>query len=116
MARRCPTFRKKKGQENLFPEVHDVAANRLTAQYWFPTYTRADDTLHFPLEDVHIREIIKYENYKRFGSKSRITYEGQEVPKADDRAGADQKPAEPPKPQRSRQLSHQPQPSMARHA
>ena len=32
---------------------------------------------------VQIREIVKYTNYKRFGSKVKITYEGQEIPKAD---------------------------------
>lgn len=51
--------------------------------------------------DVKIREIIKYTNYRRFGSKSKITYEGQEVKKAAPQPG-DQKapePAEPPKPQ-----------------
>jgi hypothetical protein len=30
--------------------------------------------------DIHIREIVKYENYKKFGSKTRITYEGKELP------------------------------------
>ena len=50
---------------------------------------------------VKIREIIKYTNYRRFGSKSRITYEGQDVQKADpnQKPAPDQKPAEPPKPQ-----------------
>jgi hypothetical protein len=47
---------------------------------------------------VKIREIIKYTNYRRFGSKSRVTYEGQEVQKAEPKPG-DQKPPEPPKPQ-----------------
>ena len=51
---------------------------------WFPTYTKADDTLHFTTGDIHIREIVKYENYKRFGSNVKITYDGKEVPKADE--------------------------------
>jgi hypothetical protein len=34
------------------------------------------------LNDVHIREIIKYEDYRRFGAKTRITYQGKDVPKA----------------------------------
>ena len=29
--------------------------------------------------DVHIRQVVKYENYRRFGTKTRILYEGQEV-------------------------------------
>jgi hypothetical protein len=34
-------------------------------------------------EDVHIRDIIKYSDYKRFGSTSKILYEGQELPPGD---------------------------------
>ena len=29
--------------------------------------------------DVHIRQVVKYENYKRFGAKTKIIYEGQEI-------------------------------------
>lgn len=71
----------KAGQENLFP-AFTTWREQVDGQYWFPTYTRADDTLRFATGDVRIREIIKYENYKRFGSKVRITYEGQELPPA----------------------------------
>jgi len=55
----------------------------------------ADDTLHFKtsLQDVRIREIIKYTDYKRFGSNVKITYEGKEVEKAPQKSGnPDQKP------------------------
>ena len=41
---------------------------------------RADDDLHFQSGDVHIRVIVKYTNYKRFGSESRIVFNGQAVP------------------------------------
>jgi len=71
----------KAGQENLFP-AFTTWREQVDGQYWFPTYTRADDTLHFSTGDVRIRETIKYTNYKRFGSKVRITYEGQEIPTA----------------------------------
>ncbi|MGB9489615.1 MAG: hypothetical protein WCA92_04025 [Terriglobales bacterium] len=93
-----PDIRKKKGQENLFPKF-TTWREQIDGQYWFPTYTRAEDTLKFSLGDIKIREIIKYTNYKRFGSKSRITYEGQEVKKDTTPKPEDQKPAEPPKPQ-----------------
>jgi len=91
-----PDIRKKKGQENLFPKF-TTWREQIDGQYWFPTYTRAEDTLKFSLGDIKIREIIKYTNYRRFGSKSKITYEGQEVKK-----GTEQKPEQkpqPPKPQ-----------------
>jgi len=95
-----PDIKKKKGQENLFPKF-TTWREQIDGQYWFPTYTRAEDTLQFSLGGVRIREIIKYTNYRRFGSKSRITYEGQDVQKADpnQKPAPDQKPAEPPKPQ-----------------
>ena len=32
---------------------------------WFPAYARVDDTLHFSVESVHIREIVKFTGYKK---------------------------------------------------
>jgi len=78
---RRDTKRKGKG-ENLYPKF-TTWREQIDNQYWFPTYTRADDTLHFVASDIHIREIVKYEDYKRFGSSVKILYEGKEVPKAD---------------------------------
>ena len=40
--------------------------------FWFPTYTHADDFLHFTQGDVHIRMTVRYKNYKRFGSTIKI--------------------------------------------
>ena len=91
-----PDIRKKKGQENLFPKF-TTWREQIDGQYWFPTYTRAEDTLKFSMGDVKIREIVKYTNYKRFGSKVKITYEGQEVKKAEEKQTPPQ--PEPPKPQ-----------------
>jgi hypothetical protein len=93
-----PDIRKKHGKdENLFPKFA-TWREQIDGKYWFPTYSRAEDTLKFSLGDVKIREIVKYTNYKRFGAKSRITYEGKEVQKAEPTPG-EQKPPEPPKPQ-----------------
>ena len=81
---------KKKGkEEHLYPKF-TTWREQIDNRYWFPTYTRADDTLHFNTGDIHIREIVKYEDYKRFGSNVRILYQGQEIPKGDQK---DQKPA-----------------------
>jgi hypothetical protein len=76
-----PDIRKKKGQENLFPKF-TTWREQIDGKYWFPTYTKAEDTLHFSSGDIQIREIVKYSDYKRFGSNVKITYEGQEVQKA----------------------------------
>jgi hypothetical protein len=66
---------KKAERENLTPKFVTYR-EQIDGQYWFPTYTRADDMLHFSNGDIHVREIIKYTRYKRFGSKTKITYEG----------------------------------------
>jgi hypothetical protein len=71
-------FKPKKGEENLFPRF-TTWREQIDGKYWFPTYTKVDDNLHFTMGDVHIRQVVKYENYKRFGSKTRILYEGQEI-------------------------------------
>ncbi len=71
---------REKGNENLTPKFVTYR-EQIDGQYWFPTYTKADDILHFSNQDVHVREILKYTKYKRFGVKTRITY-GKPVPEA----------------------------------
>jgi hypothetical protein len=89
---------KKKGkEEHLYPKF-TTWREQIDGKYWFPTYTRADDTLHFNLNDIHIREVVKYEDYKRFGSSVKILYQGQEIPKADQKPD-EKKPETPPNPQ-----------------
>ena len=34
---------------------------------WFPAYSRIDDTLHFGVQSVHVREVVKLTGYKRTG-------------------------------------------------
>jgi hypothetical protein len=85
----------KKGKdEHLYPKF-TTYREQIDGKYWFPTYTKADDQLHFATGDIHIREIVKYENYKRFGSNAKITYDGKEVQKGD--PGKDAKPQQPQK-------------------
>jgi len=80
------TGKRGSGGENLFP-AFTTWREQVDGKYWFPTYTKADDDLHFSGGDVHIREIVKYTNYKRFGANVKITYEGQELPKGDQQPG-----------------------------
>ena len=86
------TKKKKNVEENLSPKFVTYR-EQIDGQYWFPTYIKADDTLHFRFGDVHVREIIKLTNYKRFGAKSTIIYKGEakEDPKGPDKA-PDKKP------------------------
>ena len=67
----------KKDKEDLSP-AFVTYREQVDGVYWFPTYTLADDFLHFADGDVHIREILKYSGYKRFGVRSRIIFEGKE--------------------------------------
>jgi outer membrane lipoprotein-sorting protein len=74
------TDSKKKGkEEHLYPKF-TTWRQQIDGQYWFPVFTRADDELHFKAGDIHIREIVKYEDYKRFGSNVKILYQGKELP------------------------------------
>jgi len=65
-----PELRTKKG-ENLFPRF-TTWREQIDGKYWFPTYTMADDTLYFSNGPVHMKEIIRYTDYKQFKSKVRI--------------------------------------------
>jgi hypothetical protein len=65
-----PELKTKKG-ENLFPRF-TTYREQIDGKYWFPTYTMADDTLYFSGGPVHIKEILRYTDYKQFKSKVRI--------------------------------------------
>jgi len=62
---------KKHGQENVFPRFETFREN-IEGHFWFPTYTRSNDTLHFSTNDVRIRMTVRYMNYKRFGVTIKI--------------------------------------------
>lgn len=75
----------KHGSEDLHPPFM-TWRQQIDGHYWFPVYTRGEGVLHFSGghgymgEDVHIRDIVKYSDYKRFGSTSTILFNGQEAP------------------------------------
>jgi hypothetical protein len=61
-----------KNQE--FPKF-ETYREQIDGKYWFPTYTHADDVLHFKNGDnVHIRMTVKYQDYKKYEGKSTIRY------------------------------------------
>jgi hypothetical protein len=63
---------KEKGQENLFPRFETYREQ--IDEYWFPTYTRAVDTLQFSSGAKRIRQIIRYENYRKFQTDVKLTF------------------------------------------
>ena len=92
----------RKGSEDLHPPFM-TWREQIDGHYWFPVYTKGEGILHFAGshgsmdEDVHIRDIIKYTDYKRFGSTSTIIFDGQEV-KSDKPGTPGQQPAPPKQP------------------
>ena len=74
----------RKGKEDLHPPFM-TWRQQVDGKYWFPVYTKGEGILHFSGgngymgEDVHIRDVVKYTDYKRFGSTSKILFEGQDI-------------------------------------
>lgn len=75
---------KRKGHEDLSPPF-TTYYEQVDGKYWFPTYTKAEGNLHFAAQsgamsqDVHIRNIVKYTDYKQFHATSRIIYNGEDI-------------------------------------
>jgi len=66
----------KRNEENFFPRFETYREN-IEGHYWFPTYTHADDVLHFSSGDIRIRMTVRYKDYKRFRVTSRILLPGE---------------------------------------
>ncbi|MDE0102934.1 MAG: hypothetical protein OXN89_11190 [Bryobacterales bacterium] len=62
-----------KKNDEQFPRF-ETYRDQVDGHYWFPVYTRADDTLAFRSGPQKIRMIITYDNYKRFEGTSVITF------------------------------------------
>jgi len=63
---------KSRGQENLFPRF-TTWREQVDGKFWFPTYTMADDTLYFSNgPPVHLKEVVRYTDYKQFKAGARI--------------------------------------------
>jgi hypothetical protein len=88
------------GKEDLQPPF-TTYYEQIDGKYWFPTYTKAEGVLHFKAqsgalsEDVHMRSIVKYTDYKQFRATSRIIYDGQDITNKKDPDDKTQKGAPP---------------------
>lgn len=75
----------RKGNEDLHAPFM-TWRQQVDGHYWFPVYTKGEGILHFAgghgymAQDVHIRNIVKYTDYKQFGSTIKILDGVQEVP------------------------------------
>ena len=72
------------GHEDLQPPF-TTYYEQIDGKYWFPTYTKAEGILHFAAQngamsnDVHMRSVVKYTDYKQFRSTSRIIFNGEDI-------------------------------------
>jgi ribosomal protein L12E/L44/L45/RPP1/RPP2 len=57
--------------ENLFPRF-TTYREQIDGKFWFPTFTMADDTLYFANGPIHIKQVIKYTDYKQFRSTTKM--------------------------------------------
>lgn len=74
------TGKLKRGNDQRFPKF-ETFREQVDGKYWFPSLTRADDTLYFEDSVVRLKMRVKYEDYKQFKGESTITF-GDEVPAA----------------------------------
>src|ERR1041384_1314231 len=93
----------KKSSDNQFPKF-ETYREQIDGKYWFPTYTIANDTLHFQSgQDTRIRQTVRYEDYKKFRSDVTITFgdavdenkDGKQDGKQDDKKAPAPAPAKP---------------------
>lgn len=74
----------RKGHEDLSPPF-TTYRQQIDGKYWFPVYTKGDGILHFSgghgymSDDVHMRETLKYTDYKQYHSTFRVLFQGQDV-------------------------------------
>jgi hypothetical protein len=93
---------KRKGHEDLSPPF-TTYYEQVDGKFWFPTYTKAEGNLHFSAqngalsEDVHLRDVVKYTDYKQYHATARIIYNGKDI--TDDKApdNKQSQPQTPPK-------------------
>jgi len=85
----------RKNSEDLHPPFM-TWRQQVDGHYWFPVYTKGEGILHFSggkgymAQDVHIRDTVKYTDYKQFGATLKVLYEGQEITPGADKPEAQQ--------------------------
>jgi hypothetical protein len=74
----------RKGHEDLQPPF-TTYYEQVDGNYWFPTYTKAEGILHFQAqngalsEDVHMRSVVTYTDYKQYRATTRLLYNGEDI-------------------------------------
>lgn len=92
----------KRGQEDLsLPFI--TFRQQIDGKYWFPVWTHGEGWLHFEggdgymSENVHMNELVTYTNYKRFGSKVTLLFNGKKLkkPGKTEQKGTEKEPQKP---------------------
>ncbi|MEO7027936.1 MAG: hypothetical protein ABI147_00840 [Acidobacteriaceae bacterium] len=89
----------RRGHEDLSPPF-TTYYQQIDGKYWFPTYTKMEGNLHFAAQDgavsqdVHMRNTVRYTDYKLFRATVTIHYNGEDItpPKPDASAKPDATP------------------------
>jgi len=74
----------RRGHEDLQPPF-TTYYQQIDGKYWFPTYTKAEGDLHFAAQDgavsqdIHMRNVVRYTDYKLFRATVTIHYDGQDI-------------------------------------
>jgi len=80
--------------EQKFPRFESYREN-IDGKYWFPTYIYVDDVLEFKRGPVHMKMVVRFTNYKKFGGRIRIADEGETATEDDVKAAEKSKAGTP---------------------
>jgi hypothetical protein len=92
----------RRGEDQQFPKF-ETYRQQIDGKFWFPVYTYADDTLHFKDgPSQRIKQVIKYDRYKKFEFKTETNIQYGDVGGANSQQPSGQQPPNgqttPPKP------------------
>ena len=88
----------RRGEDQQFPKF-ETYRQQIDGRFWFPTYTYADDTLNFKDgPSQRIKEVIKYDQYKKFEFKTETTIKYGDVGGASTPPANGQNPPSAPQP------------------
>ena len=81
--------------DQKFPHFVSYREN-IDGRFWFPTYIAIDDVLDFKKgNSVHLRAVVRFTNYKKFGGRIRIADDGEAASEDEVKGAEKNKPGTP---------------------
>jgi len=80
--------------EQKFPRFESYREN-IDGRFWFPTYIYVDDVLEFKRGPVHLKVVVRFTNYRKFGGRIRVADEGEAASEDEVKAAEKKKPGTP---------------------